>query len=285
MTKLKHFLAMVDFGHSLFGLPFAYLGAFVALRGIPSGQQLFWITVAMVSARSAALCLNRLIDRHIDRANPRTSHWIMASGKLSVSGVWMLVAVFFILLFVAASQLNPLCVKLAPLAVIFLWIYSYTKRFTWWCHFILGLAIGIGPVGGWVAVTGSMDWRPFILGLAVACWIAGFDAMYACQDIKFDRQNGLYSIPARFGERGALLFSAAFHLGTVLFFILNGLIFHLGLIYYLGIIFTAALLFYEHILVKPGNLEKVNFASFQINHYVGLIVFIMTLLDLWSAAG
>ncbi|MEA1961046.1 MAG: UbiA-like polyprenyltransferase [Bacillota bacterium] len=280
LNKVKNFLQMVDFGHSLFGLPFAYLGAFLAIQGVPSLNQLLWITVAMVSARTAALCLNRLIDRGFDKANPRTTHWILPSGQLSVLWVWLLVGIFFVLLFYAAAQLNPLCVKLAPLAVIFLWMYSYTKRFTWWCHFILGLAIGIGPIGGWIAITGMLDWRPFIIGLAVACWIAGFDTMYACQDIQFDRENGLLSIPARFGEQGALRFSSGFHISTVFFLVLNGIILHLGVWYYMGVMFTAGLLLYEHVIVRPGNLSKVNFASFRVNHFVGLIIFTMASIDI-----
>jgi len=280
LNKIQKFLNMVDFGHSLFGLPFAYLGAFLAIKAVPSLSQLGWITLAMVSARTAALCLNRLIDRQFDRQNPRTADWEMASGQFSVKRIWALVFVFFALLFWAAAQLNPLCVKLAPLAVIVLWLYSYTKRFTWWCHLILGLAIGIGPVGGWIAISGSFDWQPFVLGLAVACWIAGFDTMYACQDIEFDRANHLYSIPARFGETGALLFSAVFHLFTVVFLILNGIILAMGIGYYTGVIFTAILLAYEHIIVRPGNLSRVNFASFRINHYVGLIILITAVADL-----
>ncbi|MDD4802380.1 MAG: putative 4-hydroxybenzoate polyprenyltransferase [Syntrophomonas sp.] len=280
LNKIKKFFTMVDFGHSLFGLPFAYLGAFLAIKGIPTLMQLLWITIAMVSARSAALCLNRLIDRRIDRSNPRTSGWIMAAGELPVTGVWILVIIFFALLFWAAANLNPLCVKLAPLAVIVLWAYSYTKRFTWWCHLLLGMAVGIGPVGGWIAISGRFDWQPLILWLAVAFWIAGFDTMYACQDIEFDRAHHLYSIPARFGEAGALLFSSVFHFLTVMLLVLNGLILNLGGWYYLGILFTALLLLYEHIIVRPGNLRRVNFASFKINHYVGLIILIMSLIDI-----
>lgn len=279
MTKLRKFLTMIDFGHSLFGLPFAYLGAFFALPGIPSARQLWWITVAMVCARSAALCLNRLIDRRIDRANPRTAGWVMAAGELSSNGVWLLVLIFFGGLFYAAGQLNPLCIKLAPLAVIILWGYSYTKRFTWWCHLLLGMAVGIGPVGGWIAITGSWAWQPLTLWLAVACWIAGFDTMYACQDIEFDRAHHLYSIPARFGEAGALIFSSGFHVMTILFLTWAGIVLQLGLWYYTGVIFTAGLLLYEHLIVTPGNLRRVNFASFRINHFVGLIIFIMTLMD------
>lgn len=280
MDKLRKFLVMVDFEHSLFGLPFAYLGAFLALMGTPSLAQFGWITLAMVSARTAALCLNRLIDRRIDRRNPRTSNWIMASGQLSVKWVWVLVFVFMGLLLFAAANLNPLCFKLAPLAVIILWIYSYTKRFTWWCHLILGLAIGIGPVGGWFAISGTFDWQPFVLGLAVAFWTAGFDTMYACQDIEFDRANNLFSIPARFDEKGALRFSAVFHLLTVVCLALTGIILDLGLWYYTGVAFTAAILTYEHIIVSPGNMDRVNFASFRINHYVGLIIFITAVVDI-----
>jgi len=273
---------MVDFEHTFFGLPFAYLGAFLAQGGMPSWDKLLWITLAMISARTAALSLNRIIDLRYDAANPRTAHWVLPSGKLDVTKIWIGTIIFFILLFVAAARLNPLCLKLAPLAVIILWGYSYTKRFTWWCHLILGIAIGSGPIGAWIAITGTFDLQPLILGAAVAGWIAGFDTMYACQDIEFDRQNGLYSIPARFGEVGALRFSAVFHLFTVVFLVLTGLILSLGLFYYLGITIATIVLVYEHIIVKPGDLSRVNFASFKINRYVGLIIFIFTLWDLFS---
>ncbi|HHW60423.1 MAG TPA: UbiA family prenyltransferase [Syntrophomonadaceae bacterium] len=281
LNKIKVFFSMIDISHSLFGLPFAYMGAFLAARGWPGGMNLIWITVAMVCARTAALCMNRLIDRDIDAANPRTSGWAIPSGQLSVPIIWGITFVFLALLFFAAYQLNPLCVKLAPLAVLVLWGYSYTKRFTWWCHFILGLAIGIGPAGGWIAITGTFDWQPFVLGMAVACWIAGFDIIYACQDIHFDRSHGLYSIPARFGQAGALRYSAWFHAWTVIFFILTGLILDLGLFYYLSVVFVAVILLYEHSLVRPGDLRNVQLAAFKINHYVGLIVFAVTLLDLY----
>jgi len=285
LNKLKEFLDMVDIEHALFGLPFAYLGAFLAAWYLgdssPTVGQFWWITLAMVSARTAALCLNRLIDRHYDRANARTANWVMAEGRLPVAGVWSAVVGCFILLFISASQLNSLCLKLAPLAVVFLWLYSYTKRFTWWCHLILGLAIGIGPVGSWIAISGTFDWQPLIIGLVVACWIAGFDAMYACQDIEFDRKQGLKSIPARFGETGALAFSAGFHFFTVVFLTVTGLILNLGIYYYLGVCLAAVILVYEHAIVRPGDLSRVNFASFKINHYVGLIIFIMTLIDIW----
>jgi len=241
---------------------------------------LIWITVAMVGARTSALCLNRLIDREIDRRNPRTANWVMARGEMPVPLVWAAVFTCLGLLFFAAYRLNPLCVKLAPLAVVVLWVYSYTKRFTWWCHLVLGLAVGMGPVGGWIAVTGSLDWQPFLLWLAVGFWIAGFDTMYACQDIEFDRKEGLFSIPARFGVEGALRFAKAFHTLTVVFFVLTGLVLDLGIWYYAGVLFVIGLLMYEHSLVRPQDLSLVTLASFKVNHYVGLVVFLMTTIDL-----
>ena len=180
---------MIDFEHTLFGLPFAYMGAVLAAGGIPVLSVLWWITVAMFGARTAALCMNRLIDRHIDRANPRTSHWIMAREELPVLVVWLLIPVFLLIFFYAAYRLNSLCFKLAPLAVFILCIYSYTKRFTWWCHLILGMAIGMGPVGGWLAVTGCWAWTPLFVGAAVASWIAGFDILYAHQELAVTKSS------------------------------------------------------------------------------------------------
>jgi len=281
LTRIRYVLDMVDFGHTLFGLPFAYLGAFLAVKGMPAVSQLVWITLAMVGARTAALCLNRLIDLEIDRANPRTSNWVLPSGKLALNKVWVMVLLSLALLFYSAAELNPLCFKLAPLAVVILWVYSYTKRFTWWCHLILGLAIGIGPIGAWFAISGTFDLQPLVLGLAVACWIAGFDAMYACQDIEFDREHQLYSIPARFGERGALAFSAGFHACTVVFLVMAGIILELGFFYYAGVLLAGMVLIYEHLIVKPGDLSRVNFASFRINRYVGILIFIATLMDIF----
>ncbi|MEQ8176069.1 MAG: UbiA-like polyprenyltransferase [Syntrophomonadaceae bacterium] len=278
---MGHFLNLIDFGHTLFGLPFAYLGAFLAARGLPSVYQFIWITVAMVSARTAALCLNRLIDLDIDRANPRTIGWVLPAGRLPIKPLWLLVVVLFAVLFYSAAQLNPLCLKLSPLAVLVLWGYSYTKRFTWWCHLILGLAIGIGPVGAWLAITGVWSWYPVVLTLAVAFWVAGFDTMYACQDITFDREQGLKSIPARFGEKGALIFSGVFHFLTVLALALNGCLLNLSWWYFAGVVFVAGLLVYEHWIVRPGVMKRVNFASFRINHFVGLIILTTTLLDLF----
>jgi len=282
LSKLKDYLAMLDFGHTLFGLPFAYLGAFLAQNGMVTLHQFIWITVAMIAARTAALSLNRIIDLPYDEANPRTAGWVMPSSRLKPGRVWIGVFFFLALLFMAAAQLNPLCLKLSPLAVVVLWGYSYTKRFTWWCHLLLGMAIGIGPIGAWFAVTGTFDWQPFLIGAAVAFWIAGFDTMYACQDIEFDCQMGLYSIPARFGEKGALIFSELFHFLTVIFLILTGLVLGLGSWYYGGVALAAAVLIYQHIIVRPGDLSRVNQASFKFNRYVGLVILAATLMDIYN---
>jgi 4-hydroxybenzoate polyprenyltransferase len=280
--KLIRFLNLIDFEHTLFGLPFAYLGAFTALPGFPGWTKLLWITVAMVGARTAALCMNRAIDVEIDRRNPRTSNWILARGDFSLPFVWGITLFSLLLLALAAWRLNPLCLKLAPLAVLILWLYSYTKRFTWWCHLILGLAIGIGPVASWIAVTGQLAWQPFLLSLAVACWVAGFDTMYACQDIEFDRREGLYSIPARFGAQGALNFARAFHTLTIMLFAFFGLAMSLGWLYFLSIAIAALILVYEHTLVKADDLKLVDRAAFRVNHYVGLVVFVLTLVDVFK---
>jgi len=273
-------LNLIDFQHTIFGLPFAYLGAFLSLPGFPGWEKLLWITVAMVSARTAALCMNRAIDVKIDRKNPRTSNWSLASGEFSLRLAWGVALVSLVILAFAAWQLNPLCFKLAPVAILVLWGYSYTKRFTWWCHLILGFAIGIGPMGAWIAVTGRIDWQPMLLSLAVAFWIAGFDTMYACQDIEFDRKEGLYSIPGRFGARGALNFARVFHLLTLICFTAAGWVMNLGWPYFLGVGMAAVILVYEHTLVSADNLRLVNLAAFKINRYVSLTVFIMALLDI-----
>lgn len=285
MNKVKHFLSLIDFGHTLFGLPFAYMGAFLAAfslyQGWPTIYVLFWITLAMFGARTAAMCLNRVIDLKIDTANPRTTGWILPAGKLPVNLIWVAAFLSLALLVWAASRLNPLCLALSPLAVAILWLYSYTKRFTWLCHLFLGGAIGIGPVGAWLGVTGSFSLLPFLPAAAVMFWVAGFDTMYACQDIEFDRRQQLHSIPARFGETGALLFSAVFHLLTIVFLILTGIFFKLGFWYYIGVGFATIILIYQHLIVKPGDLTRVGFASFSINHYMGTIIFVMMLLNIY----
>ncbi|NLB18275.1 MAG: UbiA family prenyltransferase [Syntrophomonadaceae bacterium] len=281
LSRFSRFLNLIDFQHSIFGLPFAYLGAFLALPGFPGWSNLFWITIAMIGARTAALCMNRAIDVHIDAKNPRTVDWSLVKGEFSLKLTWGVALLSLFVLGVAAWQLNPLCLILSPLAIFALWGYSYTKRFTWWCHLFLGLAIGMGPMGGWIAVTGQIDWQPMLLTMAVAFWVAGFDIMYACQDIEFDRQEGLFSIPARFGIRGALMFARTFHFLTFIFFVFAGAAMGMGWPYYLGVGVAGIILVYEHTLINTDNLNLVNLAAFKINHYVAPIIFAMALLDIF----
>lgn len=284
--RVRTFSEMIKFEHTIFALPFAYLGAFLALKKIPAASQLFWITLAMVGARTAAMALNRLIDRHIDAGNPRTAERAIPKGLLSVAEVWLYVILSFALLLLAAWQLNPLglkvplTVKLMPIAVFFLTSYSYTKRFTWACHLVLGITDGLAPTGAWVAVTGHITWPSVILGLLVAVWIAGFDVIYACQDSEFDKKHGLHSVPARFGVRTALITSSVLHVLTALLFIGLGIYLQLGYFYWLGVLVAIGILVYEHSLVTPTDLSRLNAAFFNMNGILSVIVFLFTIADI-----
>ena len=285
MSKLKLFLEMIKFEHTIFALPFAYIGAFLAARfnhpgGWPSWWQLVWITLAMVGARTAAMGLNRLIDRHIDKKNPRTADRALPKGLLEQWEVLVYIVFSFLLMGFAAYQLNLLCLKAMPIAVFFLTLYSYTKRFTWACHLILGITDGLAPLGGWIAITGSFDFPGILLGLAVAIWIGGFDIIYACQDVEIDNSLGLQSIPVRFGISRALIISAVLHVLTALLLIWVGGILKLGLFYYLGLVFACALLYKQHKMVSPEDLSRLNFAFFNMNGYLSVIVFVFVVLDL-----
>ena len=278
-NKFKTFLEMIKFEHTIFALPFAYLGAFLASGGFPSGYDLFWVTLAMVGARTAAMSLNRLIDRHIDALNPRTAGRALPKGTLSIAEVWLYTIISFVLLFIAAAQLNPLCVKLMPIAVFVLVIYSYTKRWTWACHLVLGAALGLAPLGSWVAVTGSIDLPGVMLGLAVAFWVAGFDIIYACQDFEFDKAAGIHSIPAQFGINKSLIISALFHLISPILLAAIGFYLGLGIFYLIGVLIATGLLIHEHRLVKPNDLSKIGVAFMNMNGYLSMVMFLFTLLD------
>ncbi|XEC92751.1 UbiA-like polyprenyltransferase [Paenibacillus tarimensis] len=284
IRKLKIFLEMIKFEHTIFALPFAFVGAVlgaVALENrLPEWSEVGWITLAMVGARSAAMGLNRLIDKAIDLRNPRTSNRALPAGLLRSGEVAVFIIVSFVLLFGAAARLNPLAVKLLPLAVIMLVIYSYTKRFTWACHVVLGLTIGLAPLGGWVAVTGVIDGTALLLYGSVALWTAGFDIIYACQDAEFDRKEQLHSIPARFGIAAALWIARIFHVLTSAGFIILFWLADLSWVYLAGVLIAAVILFYEHRLVKAGDLSRLNTAFFTMNGVLSLVVFAFTLLDL-----
>ena len=282
--KVKVFLEMIKFEHTIFALPFAYMGAVLGSINIydhlPNWASIGWITLAMIGARSAAMGLNRLIDRAIDGRNARTAMRAIPAGLLQSKEVIIFIVTSFILLFVATSQLSALSVKLLPIAVFFLVIYSYTKRFTWLCHVVLGLTIGLAPLGGWVAVTGSIDWTAIIFYLSVSLWTAGFDLIYACQDVEFDRKERLFSIPARFGIAASLQLAKWFHLITIIGFLSLMLLTSLSWIYGVGILIAGLILIYEHRLVRPNDLSKLNTAFFTMNGILSVVVFLFTFLDL-----
>lgn len=225
------------------------------------------------------MALNRLIDRHIDAKNPRTKDRAIPAGLVTVPFVWGFVIVSFVVLFVAAYQLNDLAVKLMPIAVFFLWFYSYTKRFTWLCHVVLGIATALGPLGGWVATTGQVDWISILLFATVALWIGGFDVIYACQDVDFDQEEKIYSIPARFGVKKALIISSLMHVGTALGLITLLFVTNLSWWFALGVLIAIVILIYEHSIVSSDDLSRLNTAFFTMNGVLSVIIFIFTLLD------
>lgn len=284
LRKLKIILEMIKFEHSIFALPFAFMGAVlgnIVVEGSwPTWTEIFWVTVAMVGARSAAMSLNRLIDRFIDAKNPRTASRALPAGLLSAAEVTVFIIVSFFLMFVAAFQLNDLAVKLLPLAVFVLVLYSYTKRFTWLCHFVLGVAIGFGPLGGWVATTGQVDAVGLLLFVSVLFWSAGFDIIYACQDADFDRKEGLYSLPSRFGIASALAVARLCHLVTFIGLVSLYVVADLSIWFLIGVLISGAILIYEHRLVKPTDLSKVDVAFFNMNGVLSVVMFVFTMIDL-----
>lgn len=280
-NKLKLQLDNVRFEHTIFALPFAYLGMVLAAGGLPTLWQFWWINVAMVAARTMAMSLNRLIDAEIDRRNPRTAVRPIPSGRLSGRDVGLAALLSFGVLLLAAVMLNPLCVALLPIAVVFLVGYHYTKRFTWLCHYVLGVADGGAALGGWVAVTGELAWPPVWMGVALAAWVAGFDLIYSCQDADFDRRNNLKSVPAVFGIRAALGLSVVTHIVTILALSVVGWQLGLGALYWIGVAVTAALLAYEHLIVRPDDLSRLNVAFFNLNSLVAVVLFVFTAADLF----
>ncbi len=273
------YLKMIKISHSVFALPLALTGAILAASGIPSFEQIFWIILAMVGARSGAMGLNRIIDREIDKLNPRTKGREIPTGKIKIFEASIFTIISFALMIFSAYQLNYLCLILSPLAIAIMFLYSYTKRFTWFSHFVLGLAISGAPIGAWIAVRGTFDIEIIPLAIGVIFWLAGFDILYALQDIDFDRKFGLYSIPQRFGIKKSLFLSKLFHTITVMMFIMTGVVFNLGTFYWIGILIVIALLVYEHSLIKPNDLSKLDIAFFNMNGYISLTVFFFTLIS------
>ncbi|MBX9567392.1 MAG: putative 4-hydroxybenzoate polyprenyltransferase [Candidatus Obscuribacterales bacterium] len=279
-ATIKEWAEMIKIEHTVFALPFALSGMILGAKSIPEPATWFWTILAFAGARSAAMTLNRLIDAGIDAANPRTSMRSIPAGKISPALALVFAIVSFGLMIFAASKLPPLCMMLSPIAVFWLSFYSFTKRFTWMCHIVLGIALGGAALGGWIAAGGSLaQYAPWLLATAVSTWVAGFDLIYALQDVEFDRDKKLHSIPARFGIEAALNVSAGLHLLTVCSLMLLGCSLDLGPIYYCGVTMVAIMLKYEHSLVKPNDLSKINAAFFNTNGIVSIATFVAVLLD------
>ncbi|MDX2850679.1 menaquinone biosynthesis prenyltransferase MqnP [Actinacidiphila glaucinigra] len=281
--KVRAFLRLVMIEHSVFALPFAYIAALSAMFAQDRSVhwwQLFLITVAMVGLRTFAMACNRIIDREIDARNPRTAGRELVTGAVSVRSAWTgaLIAVVFFL--GAAALLNPLCLALAPIAVVPMVVYPYGKRFTDYPHAILGLAQAMGPVGAWLAVSGSWSWDAVILGLAVGVWIGGFDLIFACQDVAADRAHGVRSVPARFGVDGALYGARVSHAVTTALLVWYGLAVGAGAFWWVGMLIVGGAFVYEHSIVKPGDLSRLNRAFFTVNGFIGMALFLCALLDL-----
>jgi 4-hydroxybenzoate polyprenyltransferase len=278
--KLRITLEMVKIEHTVFALPFAFLGAVFAAEGIPRPAQIGWIVAAMVGARSAAMAFNRLVDLPFDARNPRTASRALPSGLLSRAFVAGFVLVSSTLFVFAAAMLNPLAFALSPVALVTVFFYSFTKRFTWLSHFVLGISLGLAPAGAWIAVRGSIELLPLLLGLSVMLWVAGLDIIYACQDLEFDRREALFSVPRRFGLSGALWISAALHL--VMLLLLAGIFYQqrLGVLAFAGLGVVGLLLAWEHSIVKPSDLSRANTAFFTINGCISVLLFVTTAVDI-----
>jgi 4-hydroxybenzoate polyprenyltransferase len=279
-------LEMIRFEHSIFALPFALTGALLAFRESALDTNAFlwkllWIVVAMVGARSAAMTFNRILDAEIDARNPRTRNRHIPAGLLGTGFAWAFTGVSTFVFLFAARMLNPLCMKLSPVAMGVVFFYSFTKRFTSFSHLVLGLSLGIAPAAAWIAVTGSLDPRILLLTLAVTCWTAGFDIIYSCQDYEFDVQTGLFSLPRRFGIAGALLVARALHVVMMASLVLMVREFHLGWLSLVGLAAVGGLLLYEHSLVKANDLSRVNAAFFTVNGYVSVLFLLFWAADMY----
>lgn len=281
LKKVRIILDMIKFEHTVFALPFAFTGAVLAADGIPALRTILWIVVAMVGARSAAMGFNRWADRRIDARNPRTRTRALPLGLVSPGQVAVFTAASSALFVFAAYMLNPLCFALSPAALAIVFFYSYTKRFTYLSHAVLGLSLSLAPVGAWIAVRGRIDSPALVLGSAVLFWLVGFDTLYALQDVEFDRASGLHSIPQRFGVRRALRVARAAHAGTVLLLLALSAVLPLGCFYMTGVAAAAVILVYEHSLVKENDLSKLDVAFFNMNGYLSVAVFVFTVLDVF----
>ena len=280
MSKFKAHINNIALSHAVFALPFAYIGALLAANGIPSMLDVAWITLAMVGARSAAMALNNFIDLKYDRLQPRFINRPMVTGAVKPWESIVLTVVSLLIFFWAASHLHPVCLKLAPLAVIPLALYPYMKRFSWVCHFVLGLALSIAPIGAFMAIRGELTLPIALLGLSVGAWIAGFDIIYGCQDVDFDKKNKLHSVPVRFGVQGALTITKAMHTISIIGFFLVGQLMHMQWLYYGGVVLAASVLVYQHSIVSPTDFHKVTQTYFMRNGLVSVALLVFTVISM-----
>ncbi len=281
-NKVHDLLEMIKFSHTVFAFPFALMGVILASLAsgrAPSAVQVFWVCLAMVGARTAAMSLNRIIDAGIDKDNPRTAGRHIPAGRISRLEAWLFVVAAVALLLLSAWMLNPLCFYLAPVALGFFVLYAYCKRFTSLAHIVLGICLAAAPIGAWIALRGDVGWPVLALGLAVLFWVAGFDIFYALQDVEFDRSKGLHSIPVLLGVKNAILLGKVFHGLMVAFLLIIPLGLPLGWIYYLGLAVVSGLIAYEHQLVKPDDLSRLDAAFFNMNGYISVTIFLFTLVD------
>jgi len=278
--KITVLLEMIKFKLTIFAMPFAFMGAFLAERGVPDALTFLWVVLAMVGARTCAMGFNRIVDARFDSANPRTADRAIPSGAVSSVEAWIMVIAAGALFFFAAWSLNPLTLKLAPVALGLTLFYSLTKRFTSFCHLILGVALAFSPLGGWVAVQGSLISYPWALSLGVLFWIAGFDTIYACLDADFDKKAGLHSLPSQLGQTNAFRLAVLFHIIAFCLFAFAGVQAGLNLVYYIGVLIAAGVIFYQHKLVNPNDLSKIKGSFFSLNGIISMVLFVATWLSL-----
>lgn len=283
IQKIATLLEMIKFKLTVFAMPFAFMGAFLAAGGIPDGTVILWVIIAMVGARTAAMGFNRIVDRKFDGANPRTADRAIPSGQVKTAEAWGMVIVAACVFFAACYNLNNLTLLLSPLALALTFFYSLTKRFTSLCHVVLGLALSFSPLGGWVAVSGTLEGFPFVLALGVLFWVAGFDTIYACLDADFDVTVRLHSLPARLGRKNAFRLAGLFHCVAFALFVATGVYCQLNMIYYIGVLLAAGALLYQHILVSPTDLSRIHASFFSMNGFISIVLFLATWLSLASS--
>ena len=278
--KISVLLEMIKFKLTIFAMPFAFTGAFLAAGGVPDLLVFLWIILAMIGARTSAMGFNRIIDWKFDAANPRTEKRAIPAGEVNLKEAWLMVIIAALLFFFSCYQLNRLTLLLSPLALGLTFFYSLTKRFTSLCHLVLGVALAFAPLGGWVAVRGSLSEFPFVLSLGVLFWVAGFDTIYGCLDVDYDRKAGLYSLPSRLGPKRAFRVAVVFHLIAFLLFTVTGVQMGLNYFYFFGLVITAAALFYQHLIVSPSDLSRINASFFSMNGLISVTIFFATWLSL-----